>query len=46
MLSNQLKQITEKLKLLHSKKVKSKEDEMEIEKLEKWLDNLFDNDWE
>lgn len=46
MLSRQLTQITEKLKLLKSKKNKSKEDEIEIEKLEKWLDNLFENDWE
>lgn len=42
MLNQQLKQLSEKLKKLKSKKVISKDDEIEIKRLERWFNNYFD----
>ena len=41
MLVQQLKQIQDNLKRLQSQKVISKEDEIEIERIKKWFDNLY-----
>lgn len=46
MLPNQFKQISERLKVLKSKTIRSQEDEVEIKRLEKCLDNLFEDDWD
>ena len=46
MLPNQFRQISEKLKHLKAKPIISYEDEVEIKRLEKCLDNLFEDDWE
>ena len=40
MLNQQLKQIQDKLKRLKSQKVISKDDEIEIKRIEKWFDEL------
>jgi hypothetical protein len=41
MLVQQLKQIQDNLKRLQSQEVISKEDEIEIERIKKWFDNLY-----
>ena len=41
MLIQQLKQVQDRLKRLQSQKVISKEDEIEIERIKKWFDNLY-----
>jgi hypothetical protein len=40
MLNQQLKQIQDKLKRLKSQKVISKDDEIEIKRIEKWFDEF------
>ena len=40
MLNQQLKQLQDKLKRLKSQKVISKDDEIEIKRIEKWFDDF------
>ena len=44
MLIQQLKQVQDRLKRLQSQKVISKEDEIEIERIKKWFDNLYEEE--
>ncbi len=44
MLIQQLKQIQDNLKRLQSQEVISKEDEIEIESIKKWFNNLYEEE--
>ena len=44
MLIPQLKQVQDRLKRLQAQKVISKDDEMEIERIKKWFDNLYEEE--
>jgi hypothetical protein len=44
MLIQQLKQVQDRLKRLQSQKVISKDDEIEIESIKKWFNNLYEEE--